>query len=111
MLERLGVDGMSSDETTEDEDGTKQSRVLVKDWRSLELTHWLRQFDTIPENEGSRGRQPRFRFYSNKTQCNTKPKKGLPCNAYNTSWKDGLPAYEKAELSIDVREYEFSTTS
>ncbi|KAG2144068.1 hypothetical protein BD769DRAFT_1347862 [Suillus cothurnatus] len=61
MLTRIGPDGMSSDETANEND-VPQYRILGRNWRSLEVTSWLRVFDAIyrhnrygPAGTGSRG--------------------------------------------------------
>ena len=108
MLKRIGADGMSSDETTDGEDEDKQSRVLVKDWRSLELTHWVRRFDRAPNDYERRGRRPRFRFYSAKVERNSRPQTGLPTNAYDSEWKNSMSPLEKRALAIDSKEFPFT---
>lgn len=108
MLQRLGADSMSSDESTDGEDGNKQSRVLVKDWRSMGLIRWLHQLDVDPADVKGQGPKPRFRFYTEKVQRNTKPKKGLPRDAYSATWLELLSEFERMELAVDEKEFKFA---
>ncbi|KAG1877158.1 hypothetical protein C8R48DRAFT_590945, partial [Suillus tomentosus] len=66
MLMRIGPDGMSSDETA-NENNVPQYRILGRHWCSLEVTAWLWVFDVMyhhnrwgPVGIGSRGNNARM---------------------------------------------------
>jgi hypothetical protein len=94
LLQRLGVEGMSSDES-ENDDLTKNPRffVLSPRWRAKELSTWLRMFDSlymIERRSGGdgRGAYPRLRIYKSPQSFSrsTRFVPGLPVNTYDPSW-------------------------
>jgi hypothetical protein len=104
MLTRIGPDGMSSDETANEND-VPQYRILGRNWRSLEVTSWLRVFDAIyrhnrygPAGTGSRGNNARMRFESMSMGHPQRAVRQLPRNAYRADWYDGLDQYDREEL-------------
>ncbi|KAG2747845.1 hypothetical protein P692DRAFT_20848939 [Suillus brevipes Sb2] len=104
MLTRIGPDGMSSDETANEND-VPQYRILGRHWRSLEVTAWLRIFDAIyrhnrygPAGTGSRGNNARMRFESMSMGHPQRAVRRLPRNAYRAEWYDGLDQYDREEL-------------
>ncbi|KAK7682692.1 hypothetical protein QCA50_014075 [Cerrena zonata] len=108
MLDRLGRDSMSSDESDVDENGIKFNRTLLKPWRSTAVSTWLRKFDPPVEDKGhSRGRPPRRRCRSTKVGCLSAPVKKLPRNAYDPTWLMELGNHERLRLSIEDKDYEF----
>ena len=98
MLVRFGRDGMSSDESSEDEDETKYYRILDKPWRSVAAGMWIRSFD-------DEGRSQRIRVVSGGVGS-TNAVRGLPLGAYRDGWLEGLSEYTKSELSVDMGKYE-----
>lgn len=99
MLERLGVDGMSSDESDSDDlPRTRRERVkfkvLTPRWRNPELSDWLHTFDTVywvyrRDKGPSRGEHPRHRLHNVRSPRFSAGKKyvpGLPINAYSETW-------------------------
>ncbi|KAJ8583682.1 hypothetical protein M405DRAFT_692126, partial [Rhizopogon salebrosus TDB-379] len=88
MLMRIGPDGMSSDETA-NENEIPQYRILGRHWRSIEVTPWLRMFDVMyrhkrwgPVVTVSRGNNARVHFES---MSMGRPRRGvrrLPRNTY-----------------------------
>ncbi|KIK38458.1 hypothetical protein CY34DRAFT_90973 [Suillus luteus UH-Slu-Lm8-n1] len=104
ILTRIGPDGMSSDETA-NENNVPQYRILGRHWRSLEVTAWLRIFDAIyrhnrygPAGTGSRGNNARMRFESMSMGHPQRAVRRLPRNAYRADWYDGLDQYDREEL-------------
>ncbi|KAF9064359.1 hypothetical protein BDP27DRAFT_1425934 [Rhodocollybia butyracea] len=105
LFERLGADGMSSDE--DDETQTWQFVIVQPRWRSSELTQFLRFLDQVHifiQTKGSskrpRGSLPRIRktrpdpIYVSEKQ----PPKGLPYNAYSMAWLDFMqPGWQAAD--------------
>ncbi|OBZ77588.1 hypothetical protein A0H81_02217 [Grifola frondosa] len=115
ILQDLGVDGMSSDES-EHENGVIQYRVLIKSWRNPVLTPWLRTFDAAYRkdrlsgpSQSTRGAHPHLRLASQKVDLRA-PVIRLPFNAYNYEWLKGLSAFELESLAPQHREYEFLHT-
>ncbi|KAI0712000.1 hypothetical protein C8Q76DRAFT_602860, partial [Earliella scabrosa] len=114
ILQRLGPEGMSSDESAM-ENGVKQFRILRKEWRSEQLTGWLRIFDAIsrerranPITEATRGAEPRQRFQSGKIDNTSPPVGSLPINAYNPKWYAQLPPYRRQRLQARKKAYDFT---
>lgn len=104
MLDRFGRDGMSSDESSTDEDGGKQYRIQVRPWRSTAAGAWLRRFDVID----GRGRPARHRIVLTKASL-IQPVKGLPLAAYDNRWLAASSDHTKEQLRIDDEEYDFWT--
>lgn len=111
MLERLGVDGMSSDESDSDDlPRVRRKRVsfkvLTPRWRNPALSDWLHTFDTVGwihrrDKGPTRGLHPRHRLHNQRTPKFSNSKKfvpGLPFNAYKTEWLD-------ARLDVDFAVY------
>lgn len=118
MLERLAVNGMSSDEEDHYR-GTKHYRVLKKRWRAQELTPWLRVFDaayrkdrSVPFEQGQ-GAMPRLRYTSNAETHRPvrNAVKGLPRNAYDPDWVASLSSYERGRLGMIDEIYNFQHTA
>lgn len=101
---RIGPDGMSSDETANEND-IPQYRILGRHWRSIEVTPWLRMFDVMyrhkrwgPVATVSRGNNARVRFES---MYMGHPGRGvcrLPRNTYRAEWYDSLDQYDREAL-------------
>ncbi|KAJ3544295.1 hypothetical protein NMY22_g2826 [Coprinellus aureogranulatus] len=116
LLQRLSIDGMSSDEEEDADDLPRQIargvparnpnyRVLTPVWRSKELTMFLHILDSVylikRRLENQRGNWPRPRVYdpSNlKMSKKTKFPKNLPENAYDKDW---LKKFPNARLSVN----------
>ncbi|KAI0715187.1 hypothetical protein C8Q76DRAFT_619567 [Earliella scabrosa] len=116
ILQRLGPEGMSSDESAM-ENGVKQFRILKKDWRSPHLTAWLRVFDGInreqrfnPLTESTRGADPRHRFESGKASTSSRAVSCLPINAYNPTWYEERTPYARQRLQARKKAYDFTHT-
>lgn len=103
MLERLGVQGMSSDESDREELPrnprarleTPHFYVHSPRWRATRLTTWLHIFDaahTVYRRSGEaglRGAYPRLRVQNMENPVFSSSKKfvrGLPLNAYDQQW-------------------------
>ena len=92
MLEELGIDGMSSDEGEETNNGI-QYRIYAPRWRALVVTAWLRVFDSLylhhrmgNDSGDQRGTLPRRRVPTTLESSSRKYVPGLPRNAYSTNW-------------------------
>ena len=103
ILERFGVEGMSSDESDLDELPTyprarlknRRYYVLRPQWRAEELTDWLHIFDSAhmimrrSQSGGSRGALPHLRLYNAQSPKFSESKsfvRGLPASAYDEEW-------------------------
>lgn len=113
VLMALGVAGMSSDES-DHSNGVAQYGVFQKEWRAKRITTWLRVFDSLyrrlrmnETNKNTPGSQPHTRFYSAKSSARRPPVKGLPHNAYDTKWLQGLHMYDRKQLRVQEVEYAF----
>ena len=113
LLEKLGPDGMSTDES-DVESGPHNSnyrssyQVLTPLWRSDELTVFLHTLDTVythlrkSDPERQRGSWPRVRRYDAQRKVLSQSKRfihGLPANAYS---RDFLAKYSDAEVKVKV---------
>ena len=116
MLQRLGPDGMSSDEE-EIENGTIQYNIVVKEWRSEELTPWLRVFDAasrmlrLEPFPRRRGCHPRDRRSTDQTGSTSYGVVGLPTAAYRPEWLARLGAYRREQLRDTNEPYDFIHTA
>ena len=106
-----GGDGMSGDET--DHCGTQQIKgqrkffVVRPEWRSMDVTRWLRTIDNVyiyrrfSENgRASRGNWVRQRIDSGRLDRVRRPVSGLPENFYDAAWLGTLSSKARAELEI-----------
>ncbi|KAJ7078370.1 hypothetical protein C8R43DRAFT_910409, partial [Mycena crocata] len=115
MLEELGVDGMSSDESQkEDNARTPEYHILAPSWRARRVAPWLRMFDSlhhILRKEGeaavSRGGWPRYRKITQKKSSSSKFVAGLPRNFYDSRWIES-DALRKYDLRADAVPYDFT---
>ena len=113
ILEKLGVDGMSSDE--EDVGApVVRYRVFVRPWRHSRVTAFLRILDALHRRwrkkagTGSkRGSPPRLRFLC-KDVSRTRAVANLPCNAYDDAWLATLSTVKKDDLRAQEKEYDFT---
>ncbi|KAJ7233254.1 hypothetical protein C8J57DRAFT_1090726 [Mycena rebaudengoi] len=93
MLEFLGIDGMSSDESEEDENHHTQYKILCPAWRGPHVSAWLRMFDTIHnilrrsgDVEALRGSFPHLRILTQRKSPRKTFVPGLPMNVYDPIW-------------------------
>lgn len=112
---RLGVEGMSSDES-DHENNIEQYRILVKPWRSVAVTVWLRVFDAMYRHDrcgpvragNSRGKGPRLRFQSTTVDGSRPAVIRLPRNAYDERWLGHLDQYDHDILNPEEQLYDFT---
>lgn len=104
MVDLLGTEGMSSDESTNDGQGS--CLVVRKDWRHpnlIRLLKWLdqnRQKLTAYGNRkpGAR-RHRRLRYPNGRAPTSLrKPLARLPINFYNEVWYNGLTTAQQKDL-------------
>ncbi|KAI0713030.1 hypothetical protein C8T65DRAFT_574203 [Cerioporus squamosus] len=123
ILQKLGVDGMSSDE---EEEGAplRRYRVFVKPWRSKVVTEFLRILDALHrryrQKAGAgtkRGSPPRLRYLC-LDESTSKAVEKLPINAYDETWyatlkglrKDDIAAKAPYDFTIDQSVIEWVTS-
>ncbi|KAJ7128190.1 hypothetical protein C8R43DRAFT_887276, partial [Mycena crocata] len=131
MLEWLGVDGMSTDESEgENEDGEPNQRdperaqyqILNPQWRARRVAVWIRLFDSIHKilrkesgAAAAAGSFPRNRRMTSRQSTSNKFVPGLPINTYDTQWMqsdrmreyDLLPTPKIYDFTHDERIIEF----
>ena len=100
MIERFGIDGMSTDESSCDEDGGKRYKIRIKSWRSTAANAWIRGLLPGTHTMSGSGRPGRYRFLFH-IESQRPPPKGLPRAAYNRAWLSGASEYTKGALQID----------
>ncbi|KDQ22492.1 hypothetical protein PLEOSDRAFT_1050998, partial [Pleurotus ostreatus PC15] len=100
MLERLGPEGMSEDESVVEDDHNEARarprrpvyRVKSPCWRADEVGEWLEVFDVVHLNERRtksdlRGQYPRLRArVPHIVDDEAKPVQQLPVNTYHATW-------------------------
>lgn len=117
MLEQLGPDGMSSDESEgEDFDGQQRYMVFQPRFRSELVTVWLRVFDALhairrKTASDKRGAWPRLRVTDvDRYSESTKFVPELPINAYRAEWL--AARVSRGDIDFTVRpspeEFDFS---
>ena len=115
MLQLIGIDGMSSDESSM-EDGVKHYRVRVKSWRHPAVTYWLRCFDAAyrkmraGEKGKTQGASAHLRECSTAVDDSRGAVPFLPRNAYHQSWLSERTSYEIEQLKINETPYNFQHT-
>lgn len=115
MLEYLGVNGMSSDETDPEQGPDKQYNVLVKPWLSASVVTFKRSFDALQRrhrklgaaDNSFQGSRPHLRNITDKTDTTRPPVKRLPANAYNAEWLSKQSNAFKEELDMKAN-YNFT---
>ncbi|KAF7436045.1 hypothetical protein PC9H_002871 [Pleurotus ostreatus] len=123
IMQRLGPDGMSSDESdVEDGRGGEDPanptrpifRVVAPGWRAREVGEWLEPFDSIHlfsrrNSDDLRGQYPRLRLRTSRTRTvdrTARAVKDLPVNAYDPAW---LEQQTQADFTVRAtnQRYEF----
>ncbi|KAJ7627895.1 hypothetical protein B0H17DRAFT_963108 [Mycena rosella] len=115
MLEHLGVDGMSSDESQTEVFGEQpQYFILSPLWRSQDIAGWFRMFDSLHnilrrsgEVYSAAGSFPRRRKVTQKKSKSIKFVPGLPENVYDTRWIES-DLLRKYDLRPSLQHYDFS---
>ncbi|RPD60434.1 hypothetical protein L227DRAFT_502152, partial [Lentinus tigrinus ALCF2SS1-6] len=112
ILERLGINGMSSDEEEEDAPFVRY-RIMVKPWRSEAVTKFLRALDALHRRyrktggSGSkRGSPPRLRYVSVE-ESTSKEVPRLPINAYSERWYTEQKGLKLDEIAARPTPYNF----
>ena len=113
MLRMLGVEGMSSDESSVEND-IVHYRVLKKRWRSDRVTSWLRAFDAMyrkrrvsATNRRTRGAAVHSRELTNRFSDSRAAVPCLPRSAYDDTWLAGLQGPDLEDLCVSEEPYAF----
>lgn len=110
VIERLGVDGMSSDESDIDESTARPVfRVKVMTWRRdieayLKIVDEQRNDPEIFKPQGSLGEVRHRSAYNNRSS--RRPVSGLPRAFYDDTWFESM-SEERRFLTVNVSEEEF----
>lgn len=91
---RLGVSGHSGDESDHRDMNTLRYTILQLEWRSMELTQYLRALDVVHlstrwtrDGRPKQGRFPRIRRVVNgRVDTSAEAVPGLPRNFYDATW-------------------------
>lgn len=95
MLNAVGLDGMSGEETDDSEDSAGREKILVSipvDWINpalADIFHVIDDWKSVKDGEtfrDARGNRPLARGTKRKRPVNSKPVTGLPRNWYNDMW-------------------------
>ena len=117
VLDALGVDGMSSDESSFDPDTNQQTYTIVKpSWRHPDLHHWLKVFDQLHHQNhvnswslDKRGTFTHIRAGSQKICQTIHAPPRLPANAYDPQWLESRESlYVRHVLCPKERSYVFN---
>jgi hypothetical protein len=107
ILESLGVDGMSSEDSDGDIRGTQRVfHVKALPWRHQDLTRWLHYLDKFPRNPiGSIGMRSyskltRQRVMDQNTLSARQPPRGLSEAFFDPSWLAAQPPFTHQRLNI-----------
>lgn len=105
IVMRLGVDGMSSDESEVDASNFKTYKIRVKTWRNPHLTDYLRVLDALhrrsrtnPVTGSSQGAEVHRRRISTDKSKRGAVRRLLLC-AYNPTWLEGLTEFDREQLA------------
>jgi hypothetical protein len=111
VLQILGAEGMSTDESgVDDDDFNVIYRVTIKAWRRPEITEYMQQIDKerLGEDSGfsAQGAQPhrRVRDYTNAESSRT-PTKCLPRALYDDSWFN--KNHRKFSLNVSKEQFQW----
>lgn len=110
---------MSSDEEDHFR-GVRHYKVLPKRWRAPNLSPWLHVFDAAYRKERlgpfgqTPGAMPRIRTFTTAVHAAgpvAKVVKGLPLNAYDSTFLESLTPFERARLKATEGNYWFEHTA
>jgi hypothetical protein len=120
ILDALGDDGMSTDESFVDPDTHQTTYTVTKpEWRHPDLHNWLGVFDRLHHRShieswslDKRGAFPHIRAGSQKVHRKSHAPKGLPINAYDPRWIESRePLYLDHVLCPRKEQYDFIHSS
>ncbi|KAI5987372.1 hypothetical protein EDD15DRAFT_2173637, partial [Pisolithus albus] len=116
LMQLIGSQGVSSDESDTGLEGQKVYRMISPAWRSEELADLMRSIDsTIISNRrprvghrAIRGQEPRRRIPSDLVNEDAVAPLGLPLNCYKEGWLMSLlPSKRKKLKALTNKSYNF----
>jgi hypothetical protein len=115
IVDTLGIDRQSSDESDGDEDGVYNVKLLH--WRSKELVKRLNKADRVRKTTnkygnrrpGTKQRIRKRRSVRDSQETTRPPPTGKPINFYNKEWYMSLTTQQKRDLDAES-ELEFLTS-
>jgi hypothetical protein len=110
MVESLGTDGMSSEESDGEVGGSRTFKIKRVPWRGQGLTNWLHRIDGLPVRNVDNSvlmqrNNSRNRLISDLRSTRRKPVRSLPINWYKRGWLEGQDRRTKARLNIQEEEH------
>ncbi|KAH9172229.1 hypothetical protein EDB89DRAFT_1851400, partial [Lactarius sanguifluus] len=120
ILDTLGPDGMSSDESLVNPDTHQLTYTVAKpDWRHPDLHNWLKVFNQLHHRNhinswslNKRGAFPHIRAGSHKVHKKEHAPTRLPINTYDPKWLEGRESlYLKHVLCPQTEQYNFNHPS
>ena len=105
LIEELGPEEMSSDDSKIDDDRRKEFKVRRMPWQSKEIEKRLIQVDKDRNTTNAygnlrAGNQPQHRIRRNVMRVSRrKPSAGYPLNFYDYNWYAGLTKSQQEDLS------------
>ena len=110
LLEHLGKDGMSSEESAMEEDGTQVYRVKKIPWRRNEASRALRMIDKTPTVgtgfRSKQGNKPGTRLYNPDAGDSRRPAPaGRPRAIYNEEWLGKQSASDLQGLEVSDEKF------
>ena len=108
IVDTLGVDGQSSDESDGDEDGVYNVKLLH--WRNKELVKRLNKMDKVRKTTnkygnhrpGTKQRIRKRRSIRDSQEMTWPPPTGKPINFYSVEWYMLLTTQQKRDLGDDI---------
>ena len=105
IIDKLGIDGQSSDETDEDNEGVYSVKLL--NWRNKQLIKRLNNADEVrrtmnkygTRRPGTKRRTRKRRSARDARQTVRPPPTGKPINFYNEDWYMSLTRQQKKDLN------------
>jgi hypothetical protein len=120
ILDTLGVDGMSSDESAVDPDTNRMTYTIIKpSWRHPDMHNWLKVFDQLHHRNhinswsiDKRGAFAHIRAGSQKVHQTVHAPPHLPVNAYDPKWLESRETlYVRHVLCPEEEPYAFNHPS
>ena len=108
IVESLGLDGMSSDESSHEcHKGEATYHIQEKCWRSQQVNDWLKMLNALHlclqyngKWQVTAGAWPHFRLPSLE-YSERPPVKGLPIDFYSTDWYGNQDVFMKGQLKAN----------
>ncbi|OSD08118.1 hypothetical protein PYCCODRAFT_1358232 [Trametes coccinea BRFM310] len=114
IIQALGADGMSSDESDHTNGVDPTFLYRRKKWRNPIIDPWLAVIDAVarrdrlPNGKNTPGAHAHRRTGGSATSSMRPPVRGLPINAYDPGWLGKLSVIDRENLKPLARSYDFS---